>query len=199
VPALVVGLALAGTALPASARTSGASTASVTAPVGWVRHVAQPWIWWAPSSTWVAASGPNDLNISSGTGILWNKYGASAAVSVAPVTWFRYLRNNYLVGSRNGPGFWSRALATTAITGVAAVQTIPSQYGYYRQRITFTGTRVGGGTIDGEMIMDYFYVDAFHDAGQRMQVRSAPRTNNASSILLLRKVQSLIFYCGSVC
>jgi len=164
-------------------------------PSSFRRHQEQYWVWYAPGD-WIAASGKNDLQISSPTGTLWNYYGASASICYQPSDWFKYLRNNYRKTAGAGNGIYSHPLRGTRFLKIGKIRQLPeNQYGpaYFRQKVLWTGRRRGTGqAIKGEMIMDIFAVDSFGDCGQRFQTRGAPARGNAKNIRLLRLVQSTI-------
>lgn len=198
-------------AVPSAATAAPSHTAAATAtpPGDWVRHVNPPWTWYAPSG-WIAAYGPYDLNISSGTGTRWVKYGFSAAPVDAAKTdaanassWFTYWRNNELAASLTNSGvLYSRQLASDAFTNIGAVRQLTTTQGYrsrWRQWVTFKGIRTNGKRIRGELVMDYA-VGTYGDfAAESFQVRAAPRRVYDDVISTLRLVQQLIFYCGDVC
>lgn len=146
--------------------------------------------------SWIASSGKYDLNISSATGTLWNKYGYSAVVCYNPAAWFKYLRNNYRDTAGAGFGIYSKPLSRTHFTRIGRIKQLPkARYGpaYFRQKLLWTGRRKGSGqVIRGEMIMDIFAIDSFGNCAQRFQTRGAPARGNAASIRLLRLVQSTI-------
>jgi hypothetical protein len=162
-------------------------------PSNFTRHQEQFWVWYGPPG-WGAASGKNDLNISSPTGTLWNKYGAGGVVCPQSAgQWFKSLRENYRDTARAGFGLYSRPLFNARFTAMGAVRQIGNAY--FRQTVRWAGRRRGGQQIRGEMIMDVFVAvpDPFFPVcGQRFQVRGAPARGNARSIRLLRTVQSTI-------
>ena len=85
-------------------------------PSNFRRHQEQYWVWYAPAS-WIAASGKNDLHISSATGTLWNNYGASAVI--CPQTadqWFSYLRTNFRDTAGAGQGHCAATRSLRDIT-----------------------------------------------------------------------------------
>jgi hypothetical protein len=160
-------------------------------PSNFKRHQEQYWVWFGPPR-WVASSGKNDLNISSPTGTLWNKYGAGGAICPATASvWFQALRSNYRRTAGAGFGLYSRPLRGARFTSVGPIRELGQAY--YRQRAEWAGRTRRGTPIRGEMIMDIFVVDIFSGTcGQRFQVRGAPQRGNARSIRLLRQVQSTI-------
>lgn len=170
------------------------SGAGARYPSDFRRHQEQYWVWYAPQD-WIASSGKYDLNISSATGTLWNKYGASGVVCPQSAgQWFSYLRNNFRQNAGARMGLYSYGLKGAHYTKVGRIQKLPEKsYGpaYYRQKVLWAGRRKGNGqAIKGEMIMDVF---AYSGAcGQRFQSRGAPARGNAKSIRLLRQVQSTI-------
>jgi hypothetical protein len=178
-------------------------------PNNWVHHQAAPWSWWTPPH-WVDAHGPYDLNISSPTGERWVKFGFSGdpVFSYQPTPlenarhFFRYLRQNYLHGSLNGPGLYSIGLRSDRYTDIGAITVHPRTIdGYsrdYRQRVTFTGTRHNGARIRGEMVMDYVESN-FGDSGiESFTVRSALRSGYDTTIRQLRTISQHIAYTGSL-
>ena len=199
VAACVAGLTVL-SALPAGA---------VAPPGNWTRHEDPPWAWYAPDG-WIAASGANDLNISSPTGSKWVKFGFSAAPVDATQTdpanaaaWFAYWRTQMAQSSINAfGGLYSKPLASDHYTAIGAIQQLPATQFYrtrWRERVTFTGVRPNGHRIRGEMVMDYS-VSTYGDSGvESFQIRSAPRSVYDDVIGTLRLVQQLIFYCGTTC
>jgi hypothetical protein len=170
------------------------SQSAAAYPSNFRRHQEQYWVWYAPRD-WIAASGKYDLNISSPTGTLWNKYGASAVV--CPRTagqWFKYLRNNFRNTAGAGQGIYSHPMTGTHFRRIGKIKQLPpASYGpaYFRQKVLWAGRRKGSGqAIRGEMIMDVFAYSG--SCGQRFQSRGAPARGNAKSIHLLRLVQSTI-------
>lgn len=194
---LVITLALISVAAFAPAASNAASQghhASIAAreiPSDFRRHEETYWAWYAPKS-WVASSGKNDLNISSPTGTLWNKYGVSGLVCPGTADqWFRYLRENYRDTAKGGFGLYSRPLKGAHFTKVGKTRRRDTYY--WRQTVNWAGKRRSGTKIKGEMVMDIFVVDAFSGVcGQRFQVRGAPAKGFGRSIKTLRAVQSTI-------
>lgn len=175
---------------------SAATAADPQVPKNFVRHDLTHWTWYGPAD-WVASDGANDLLVGSPTGQQFLHYGASAAPCVYPGAWstsdefFAYWRNLTLAGATSDYGLYSFALKGARYTSVGPVQTIGQNY--LRQSTTFTGKR-GKKLIRGEMVVDFFLVDAVSAAcGQRLQIRSAPAKGYKSSIKVLRKVQQFIF------
>ncbi|MCB8915542.1 MAG: hypothetical protein H6532_06890 [Thermoleophilales bacterium] len=169
-------------------------TADAAYPSNFRRHQELYWVWYGPGS-WLAASGKNDLHISSPTGTLWNNYGASGVI--CPQTagqWFKYLRNNFRNTAGAGQGIYSHPMRGTHFRKIGKIRKLPAaRYGpaYFRQKVLWAGRRKGSGqAIRGEMIMDIFAVSGA--CGQRFQSRGAPARGNAKSIRLLRLVQSTI-------
>jgi hypothetical protein len=164
-------------------------------PSNFRRHQEQYWVWYAPKN-WIAASGKNDLQISSPTGTLWNNYGAGGVICYEPTDWFKYLRNNYRNTAGRGQGIYSHPLRGAHFTRIGRIKQLPkATYGpaYFRQKVLWAGRRKGSGqVVKGEMIMDIFAIDAYGDCGQRFQTRGAPARGNAKNIRLLRLVQSTI-------
>jgi len=207
---LACGLALTGVAVgPASASRTAPSHRAADPPGNWDRHEDPPWAWYAPDG-WIAAAGPYDLNISSPTGVKWVKFGFSAApvdmtqTDAANATaWFAYWRDQVAASSINGSnGLYSKPLASARYTAIGPLRQLAAQTPYrtrWRQRAEFKGTRPNGKRILGEMVLDYS-VEAIGDTGaESFQIRSAPRRTFDDTVGQLRLVQSLIFYCGSVC
>jgi hypothetical protein len=197
-------------AVPAAA---ARAATEVQPPNNWHRHVNAPWTWWAPPH-WVAAHGANDLNISSPTGALWNKFGFSSATyynTLKPdanaAQWFHDLRVNQLNGSLNSAGLYSFALRSDHFTSVGAIRQIPAVSGFtlaWEQVATFAGRRTDGVRVKGRLVMDYAAnapsaFDPYGNAGESFQVQAAPTNGFAASLRTLKLVQSLITYCGSVC
>jgi hypothetical protein len=172
---------------------AAAPPAAGALPSNFKRHQEQFWVWYGPAG-WVASSGKNDLNISSPTGTLWNKYGAGGVICPQSAgQWFKALRNNYRDTARAGFGLYSRPLFNARFTAIGGVRQLGDAY--FRQTVKWTGRRRGGQQIRGEMIMDVFVVvpdPLFPVCGQRFQVRGAPARGNARSMRLLRTVQSTI-------
>lgn len=187
---VVAALVFAGMLLPMLSP-SGSDAAY---PSNFRRHQEAYWVWYGPGS-WIAASGKNDLHISSPTGTLWNNYGASGVT--CPQTagqWFSFLRNNFRDTAGAGNGIYSLPMRGTHFIRIGRIQKLPAaSYGpaYYRQKVLWAGRRKGSGqAIRGEMIMDIFAISGA--CGQRFQSRGAPARGNAASIRLLRMVQSTI-------
>lgn len=159
-------------------------------PSSFRRHVETFWVWYGPPN-WIAASGKNDIQISSPTGTLWNNYGAGGAV--CPRTagqWFQFVSSNFRQTARQGQGLYSKPLAAARYSRRGRIR--QRGQGYFRQRLQWAG-RSGGRQIRGELIMDIFVVDALSGiCGQRFQSRGAPARRNGRSIRLLRTVQSTI-------
>jgi hypothetical protein len=182
---------------------------AVDPPGNWTRHEDPPWAWYAPDG-WIAAAGPNDLNISSPTGSKWVKYGFSAAPvdptrtdAANAAAWFAYWRTQMRQTSINAfGGLYSKPLASDRYTAVGPIVQLPAQTLYrtrWRQRVTFAGVRPNAHRIRGEMVMDYS-VSVYGDSGaESFQIRSAPKRTFDDSVGQLRLVQSLIFYCGGTC
>ena len=164
-------------------------------PSNFKRHVEQYWVWYAPRD-WVASSGKYDLNISSPTGTLWNKYGYSALVCPNSASqWFDYLRTSFRKGSGGGFGLYSKPLGSARYTSIGKAHKLGPAYGdaYFREKDLWAGRTKSGKRVQGEIVMDVFVVDAFSGScGQRFQARGAPVKGNAASIRTLRKVQSTI-------
>jgi len=166
------------------------STADAGVPSNFKRHQEQYWVWYAPGD-WIAASGKNDLNISSPTGKLWNKYGAGGVV--CPNTaddWFRYIRNNYRDTAKAGSGIYSRPLFGTHFTKVG--KTVQDQQYFWHQIVKWAGKRGNGKVVRGEMGMTIQYDPYSGACVQTLQTRGAPAKGNAASIKLLRTVQRTI-------
>ena len=164
-------------------------------PSNFKRHVEQYWVWYAPRD-WVASSGKYDLNITSPTGTLWNKYGYSALVCPSSADqWFDYLRRAFRNSSGGGLGLYSKPLKSARYTSIGRSHKLGPAYGdnYYREKDLWAGRTKSGKRVKGEIVMDVFVVDAFSGScGQRFQIRGAPARGNASSIRTLRQVQSTI-------
>ncbi|MDQ5894604.1 MAG: hypothetical protein QG596_865 [Actinomycetota bacterium] len=160
-------------------------------PSNFRRHQEQFWVWYGPAS-WGAASGKNDLQISSPTGTLWNNYGAGGAVCPQTAAqWFQFVSSNFRQTAGAGSGLYSRPLRNARFTARGQIQQLGQAY--FRQRLRWAGNRQNGQQIRGELIMDIFVVDAISGVcGQRFQSRGAPARGNARSIRLLRTVQSTI-------
>jgi hypothetical protein len=189
------------------------NVARVQPPNDWVRHAKAPWTWWTPRH-WVAAHGAHDLNISSPTGALWNKFGFSEALYSATLTpagnaaaWFQYVSANQLQGSLHTAGLYSFPLRSDSYTAIGAIRQIPPVSGFtyaWEQIATFKGRRTDGVRIRGRIVMDYAAnppsaFDPYGNGGESFQVQAAPRQGFANSFNTLKLVQSLITYCGSVC
>lgn len=165
-------------------------------PSNFRRHEMQHWTWYGPKN-WVAAEGANDLYISSPTGTQYLHYGASAAPCIYPPNYsdvsgfFSFVRNGYLSTAAQNFGLYSHGLRSSRFTSIGAVKQMSPTY--VRQTSRFTG-KSGGTAIKGEMVLDFFVVDAASGVcGERQQVRSAPTKGYANSVRLLRKVQTFIF------
>ena len=164
---VVVAAVLAGMMLPMLL----APKSEAAYPSNFRRHQERYWVWYGPRS-WGASSGKYDLNISSATGTLWNKYGASGVVCPQSAgQWFRYLRNNYRDTAGAGFGIYSHPMRGTHFRKIGKIRKLPAaQYGpaYYRQKVLWAGRRKGSGQlIRGEMIMDVFAISGA--CGQRFQ------------------------------
>ena len=160
-------------------------------PSNFRRHVETVWGWFGPRD-WIAASGKNDLQISSPTGTLWNNYGAGGAICPQTAAqWFQFVSGNFRQTAGSGQGLYSKPLRGARYTSRGPVRQL-GQF-YFRQRLEWSGRRGNGQRIRGELVMDIFAVDSTSGVcGQRFQSRGAPARNNARSIRLLRTVQSTI-------
>ncbi len=194
---LVITLALVSIAafVPAASPTASPARRPPAAargiPSDFRRHQETYWVWYAPR-IWIAASGKNDLQISSPTGTLWNTYGASGVVCANTAdAWFKYLRENYRDTAKFGRGLYSKPLKAAHFTKIGGTKHLDTYY--WRQTVNWAGKRKGGQKIKGEMVMDVFVVDAFSGVcGQRFQVRGAPARGFSRSIQTLHTVQSTI-------
>ncbi len=172
------------------------ATSSPNPPSNFRRHEMTHWTWYGPR-TWVAAEGANDLYVSSPTGTQYLHYGASAAPCVYPPNYsdvpgfFSFVRNGYLSTAAANFGLYSHGLRSARFTSIGAIKQISPTY--VRQTSRFTG-RSGRTAVKGEMVLDFFVVDAASGVcGERQQVRSAPAKGFKASVSLLRKVQTFIF------
>jgi len=173
-----------------------ASAASAATPPGnFKRHEITHWTWYGPKG-WVSSEGANDLYISSPTGELFLHYGASGAPCAYPPYWtsiggfFDYVKKGYKQAAGQNFDLYSHGLSSARYTGTRTRQINSS---YFRQTSTFQGKR-GGKLIRGELVVDFFAVDAFSNVcGERQQVRSAPAAGFGKSLNLLRTVQKFIF------
>lgn len=176
------------------------------------RHQEQYWVWFGPPR-WIASSGLNALNISSPTGVLWNKYEEGGIICPKPAahwsrklkrkharTWFRQLRRFYRKGAKHGFGIYSHPMRQARFTKVKKVRKLPeAAYGpsYFRQRIRWTGRRKRGRkVIRGQLILDMFKLydpaAGIGVCGQRVQARGAPARRNAKKLKKLRFIQTTI-------
>jgi len=187
-------VAILGTVALIATSAPAATAADPEIPRNFVRHELTHWTWYGPQD-WVASDGANDLLVGSPTGERFLHYGASAAPCVYPPLWsttdefFAYSRNTALAGASSNNGLYSFGLKGARYTSIGAVQTIGQNY--LRQSVKFTGKR-GKKVVRGEMVVDFFYVDA-GACGERLQIRSAPAKGHKASIKVLRKIQPLIF------
>ncbi len=172
------------------------AVAAPNPPSNFRRHEMAHWTWYGPKN-WVAAEGANDLYVSSPTGTQYLHYGASAAPCMYPPNYsdvpgfFSFVRNSYLSAASQNFGFYSHGLRSARFTSIGAVKQVSPTY--VRQTSRFTG-KSGGTAIKGEMVLDFFVVDATSGVcGERQQVRSAPAKGFKNSVKLLRQVQTFIF------
>lgn len=181
--ALLLALVVTGVAPP--------QDSSAAIPSNFRRHQELYWVWYGPES-WGASSGKYDLNISSPTGTLWNKYGAGGVVCPASAgQWFKSLRDNYQSTAGQGFGLYSKPLKSARFTKIGGIRKLDTYY--FRQTVKWLGRRRNGARIKGEMVMDVFVVDLFSGVcGQRFQVRGAPARGYGKSIRLLRTIQSTV-------
>ena len=178
--ALVLALLLTAAAPPPS---SGAL------PKNFVRHQESNWVWYGPKS-WFASSGPNDINIASPTGTLWEKFGAGGAVCPNSADeWFTNLRNNYRDTAGNGFGLYSKPLKTARFTSIGRIRNLSNATfpQYFRQKNKWVGRKRNNRQIRGELTMD-IYADRFGTCGQQFLSIGAPAKGNARSLRLLRTI-----------
>lgn len=161
-------------------------------PSDFRRHENPYWVWYGPAH-WIDSYGQYDLIVSSPTGDDYLHYGASGVICHdTPADYFHYVRGY----TKQSGGFYGKQLASSKYTNVGKIRHLPDDYGYgpygYRQLDRWKGQRPSGERIQGEVVFDFFYVDAY-DCGQAFSVRSAPSNGFGNAIETLRKIQQLIF------
>lgn len=185
--ALIAGVAIAFVLLFSAAAPPPRASGAI--PSNFVRHKETNWVWYGPES-WFASSGPNDINIASPTGKLWEKFGAGSVVCPnSAAEWFRNLRNNYRDTAGTGFGLYSRPLRTARFTSIGQIRELDTNY--FRQKTKWVGRKRSGQQIKGELIMDV-YANAFGTCGQQFLTIGAPAKGNARSLKLLRKIFSTL-------
>jgi len=168
----------------------GPGSAAAGLPDNFERHKENNWVWYGPGD-WVASSGQNDINISSPTGKLWIKFGASGVICPNSADeWFTGLRNSYRNTAGAGFGLYSRPLKTARYSSIGPTREISTNY--FRQKDKWVGRKRNGQQIRGEFTMDVFAIDGLGTCGQQFLSIGAPSKGNAPSLKLLRTVVSTL-------